>query len=151
MDRPRNRAWSLRQAARQPPFAVGATDLTAKLALSLNGAGPVAPQFAMKPGTIRHCVIWAPLVSSLALVPGAALASEEEVVVLPPGSTLFLYTDGLVERRGEAIDEGTARAIEALVAGRHLNPCDLAEELRRKLLGDAPDDDVAFLLYRRAD
>lgn len=40
----------------------------------------------MKPGTIRHCVIWAPLVLSLALVPGAALASEEEVV-LPLGSS----------------------------------------------------------------
>lgn len=88
---------------------------------------------------------------SLPLAVVDELDRPEADVVLPPGSTLFLYTDGLVERRGEAIDEGTARAIEALVAGRHLNPCDLAEELRRKLLGDAPDDDVAFLLYRRAD
>ena len=48
----------------------------------------------------------------------------------------------------EAIDEGMARAVEALVAGRSLPPEDLAQELRWKLLEDAPDDDVAFLLYR---
>jgi serine phosphatase RsbU (regulator of sigma subunit) len=86
---------------------------------------------------------------SLPLAVVEELGRPEADVVLQPGSTLFLYTDGLVERRGEAIDEGMARAVEALVAGRHLPPCDLAEELRRKLLGDAPDDDVAFLLYRR--
>jgi hypothetical protein len=82
----------------------------------------------------------------LAVVPD--LERPEADVVLPPGSTLFLYTDGLVERRGEALDEGMARAVEALAAGRALPPEDLAEKLRQKLLVDAPDDDVAFLLYR---
>jgi serine phosphatase RsbU (regulator of sigma subunit) len=86
--------------------------------------------------------------ASLPLAVVEELDRPEADVVLSPGSTLFLYTDGLVERRGEAIDEGMARAVEALVDGRHLSPCDLAEGLRQKLLGDAPDDDVAFLLYR---
>ncbi len=70
-------------------------------------------------------------------------------MVLPPGSTLLLYTDGLIERRGEALDEGIARAVESLGAGRALPSEDLAQVLRRKLLEDAPDDDVALLLYRR--
>jgi serine phosphatase RsbU (regulator of sigma subunit) len=83
----------------------------------------------------------------LAVVPD--LDRPEADVVLPSGSTLLLCTDGLIERRSEALDEGIARAVEALVAGRSLPVEDLAQVLRRKLLEDAPDDDVAFLLYRR--
>jgi serine phosphatase RsbU (regulator of sigma subunit) len=85
---------------------------------------------------------------SLPLAVVAELDRPEADVVLPSGSTLLLYTDGLVERRGEPLDDGMARAAESLVAARALPPADLAEVLRRELLGDAPDDDVAFLLYR---
>jgi serine phosphatase RsbU (regulator of sigma subunit) len=83
----------------------------------------------------------------LAVVPG--LERSEAEVALPAGSTLLLYTDGLVERRDEALDEGIARTIEILVRGRHLDAADLSGLLTERLLGDAPDDDVAFLLYRR--
>jgi serine phosphatase RsbU (regulator of sigma subunit) len=72
----------------------------------------------------------------------------EAEVALPPGSTLLLYTDGLVERRNEALDEGMARAVKALVEGRHLATGALSDVLTDQLLADAPDDDVAFLLYR---
>ena len=47
-------------------------------------------------------------------LPGAGdrrgLRSDEIVVDFPPGATLALYTDGLVERRGEGIEKGTAPA-----------------------------------------
>ncbi len=85
----------------------------------------------------------------LAVVDG--LHRPEAEVVLPAGSSLLLYTDGLVERRGEDLDEGMARAAAALADGRHLPPVELARLLTDQLLDDAPDDDVAFLVYRRGD
>jgi hypothetical protein len=76
------------------------------------------------------------------------LVRPEHDVVLAPGSTLLLYTDGLVERRDEDLDDGMGRAAAAVVDGRALLPTALAEVLTDQLLSDAPDDDVAFLLYR---
>ena len=89
--------------------------------------------------------------SSLPLAVVDDLERPEADVVLPFGSTLLLYTDGLVERRDEALDEGMARATEVLTGGRHLPPGELADLLTKRLLEDAPDDDVAFLLYRCGD
>jgi serine phosphatase RsbU (regulator of sigma subunit) len=85
---------------------------------------------------------------SLPLAVVDELERPEAEVVLPAGSTLLLYTDGLVERRHEALDEGIARAAAALSAGRGLAPAELADRLTAQLLERAPDDDVAFLLYR---
>jgi serine phosphatase RsbU (regulator of sigma subunit)/DNA-binding response OmpR family regulator/anti-sigma regulatory factor (Ser/Thr protein kinase) len=69
---------------------------------------------------------------------------------LPAGSTVLLYTDGLVERRGEPIDAGLARLRESLREA----PEDL-ERLCSHLLARAPSaavtlDDVALLAVRRA-
>jgi serine phosphatase RsbU (regulator of sigma subunit) len=79
------------------------------------------------------------------------LVRPEVDVALSPGSTLLLYTDGLIERRHEVLDEGMARAAQVLAEGRHLAPADLAELLTEKLLDDTTDDDVAFLVYRCRD
>jgi serine phosphatase RsbU (regulator of sigma subunit) len=76
------------------------------------------------------------------------LDRPEVDVLLQPGSTLLLYTDGLVERRDEDLDVGMARAAAALAEGRHLAPDQLVGMLTDQLLDDAPDDDVALLLYR---
>ena len=38
----------------------------------------------------------------------------DSTVVLPPGATLVLYTDGLIERRGETIDDGFDRLVTRL-------------------------------------
>ena len=83
----------------------------------------------------------------LAVVPGSARGEAE--LVMRSGATLLLYTDGLVERRREVLDEGVARAVAALAAACHLPPDEVADALRDALLDGARDDDVAFLVYRR--
>jgi serine phosphatase RsbU (regulator of sigma subunit) len=72
----------------------------------------------------------------------------EDTVVLERGSGLLLYTDGLVERRGEAIDAALDRLVAA-VAERAATPPDaLVESLAATLLADDPgDDDVCELLF----
>jgi GAF domain-containing protein len=59
---------------------------------------------------------------------------------LDPGSTLFLYTDGLVERRGSDLDEGTDRLVRLLAANRGLPPSQLVDLAVDTLAPDSPDD-----------
>ncbi|MFG2333681.1 SpoIIE family protein phosphatase [Streptomyces sp. NPDC048604] len=67
---------------------------------------------------------------------------------LPPGSTAVLYTDGLVERRREDIDEGVA-ALERALAGATGAPQVVCDRLLRSLGVTAEhDDDVAVLVMQ---
>jgi hypothetical protein len=75
---------------------------------------------------------------------------QEYAAELPPGSTLALYTDGLVERRTEGIDAGVGRLAQALESLSGVAAHDLeaaAEGLLKPLLHDCErDDDVCLLL-----
>ena len=65
---------------------------------------------------------------------------------LDPGSTLVLYTDGLVERRGEPLDHGLGRLMDAVANGPE-DADALCDHLSRELLGsDERPDDVAILV-----
>ena len=44
----------------------------------------------------------------------SGIAYAESMVAMTPGDTLVLFTDGLVERRGEPIDRGLAALSEVL-------------------------------------
>ncbi|MGW2087006.1 ATP-binding SpoIIE family protein phosphatase [Streptomyces sp. NPDC001880] len=69
-------------------------------------------------------------------------------IPLPPGSTAVLYTDGLVERRSEDIDEGVA-ALERALSGAKGSPQVVCDRLIRSLGVTAEhDDDVAVLVVQ---
>jgi anti-sigma regulatory factor (Ser/Thr protein kinase) len=73
---------------------------------------------------------------------------RESTAILPPGSSLLLYTDGLVERRDEPLDQRLEKlAAAAGAAGSDLNA--LCERVLSGVLGDDdPGDDVALLAVR---
>jgi serine phosphatase RsbU (regulator of sigma subunit) len=72
----------------------------------------------------------------------------EHVFSIPPGSTLVLYTDGLVESRRRSIDTGLERLAE--VARRSTGDVErLADEIV-EALPEQRQDDIALLALRRA-
>lgn len=70
---------------------------------------------------------------------------------LVAGSTLLIYTDGLVERRDVAIDDQIARVAE-MVADNPRRLVDAVADtvLRRLRPAEGYDDDVAIVVYRHA-
>jgi serine phosphatase RsbU (regulator of sigma subunit) len=72
----------------------------------------------------------------------------EPVVPVEPGTTLFLYTDGLVERRHQIIDEGITRLV-GLLSEHASKPLDeLCDAVLEGMLPDTPRDDVALVAVR---
>jgi anti-sigma regulatory factor (Ser/Thr protein kinase) len=73
---------------------------------------------------------------------------REATAVLPPGSSLLLYTDGLVERRDQPLDKRLERLAEvAGTAGEGLDA--LCDRVLEAVLGEGdPGDDVALLAVR---
>ena len=69
-------------------------------------------------------------------------------VTLDRGATVLLYTDGLVERRGQSLDEGLGRLREALGELAALPLAELCDALMRRLLPPTRDDDVAMVAVR---
>ena len=73
----------------------------------------------------------------------------EAHVTMPARATLLLYTDGLVERRRIALQDGISRAAGLVQDGRAARLDDLANQI----MSDLPpsggyQDDVVLLLYR---
>jgi PAS domain S-box-containing protein len=82
----------------------------------------------------------------LGIEPGTPRTESE--VALGRGTTVLFYTDGLVERRGQSLDEGLARlrATLAELAGHGLD--ELCDDLVARMVPARPEDDVALAAVR---
>jgi serine phosphatase RsbU (regulator of sigma subunit) len=80
---------------------------------------------------------------------GAGVRHAPTKLSLPLGGALVLYTDGLVERRGEDLDVGLAR-LRATVTADH--PQAICRTVMHEMIGSrSPEDDVAMVALRRTD
>jgi serine phosphatase RsbU (regulator of sigma subunit) len=79
---------------------------------------------------------------------GIAPSSDPAVegcATLGQGDQLLLYTDGLVERRSESLDDGLARLVEQLAAARAGAPQETVDRLVEALAIGQDADDVCVL------
>lgn len=76
---------------------------------------------------------------------------ESLTVTVAPGTTVLLYTDGLVERRREVIDVGLERLRTAATGRDHESLDALVAGLARELAPSPTDDDTAILAVRWRD
>lgn len=72
----------------------------------------------------------------------------DATALLPPGSTLVLYTDGLVEELGHTLDEGLMRLRRHAAALAHRPLASFTDQLLRRVRPAGNDDDVALLALR---
>lgn len=108
----------------------------------LSSAGHPSPVLAPPDTDARLVEVHADL--PLGSVPDSTRTTT--VVDVPLGGVLVLYTDGLVERIGEPIDEGMER-LQGCMAADH--PEIVCRSVMRQMIGSAsPRDDVALLTMR---
>ncbi|MGO4599121.1 SpoIIE family protein phosphatase [Terrabacter sp. 2RAF25] len=142
---------ALDRVARHSPDATASTAVKVVIdpALDLaiySSAGHLPPLILRVDGTIH----------TMNQALGPPLAVTQKVMSRPlgtamlrAGDTLVLYTDGLVERRGEPLDLGIGRLSDALVRLRDLDVDSLAD----RLLSELPPrsslrDDIALIVLR---
>jgi serine/threonine-protein kinase RsbW len=88
--------------------------------------------------------------SRLLGAPPAPAPAPEWAGVLPPGATLVLFTDGLVESRSADLDEGLARLLAAAERSGTADPDELCDRLLAELTGTHRADDIALLALTRS-
>jgi serine phosphatase RsbU (regulator of sigma subunit)/anti-sigma regulatory factor (Ser/Thr protein kinase) len=87
-----------------------------------------------------------PLYGGMALGTSEVARYECHAHRLPTGTAVVLYTDGLVESRGEAIDEGLERLRVAAAGDRSLDA--LCSRIVEQLVPEQRSDDVAVIAAR---
>ncbi|MBC7268958.1 MAG: SpoIIE family protein phosphatase [Streptomyces sp.] len=82
------------------------------------------------------------------LCSGALLPRPDATALLPPGATLLLYTDGLIEVPGESIEEGLERLRRNAASLAHRPLESFTDDLVARTRPTDNEDDVAVLALR---
>jgi serine phosphatase RsbU (regulator of sigma subunit)/PAS domain-containing protein/anti-sigma regulatory factor (Ser/Thr protein kinase) len=106
-------------------------------------AGHLGPAVVHSDGTVD----FPQLTVSPPLGLSASFPFESTELVLPEGSRLVLYTDGLVEDRDRDLDTGLEILRDALT-GTGRNPEDTCSAVMEALVPARPSDDIALLVAR---
>ncbi len=104
-------------------------------AMSYANAGHPAPLLLLPDGSVR----WLATAVSPPLGVPMAGGHPGQVVRLPPGATVVLYSDGLIERRRVPLDIGFAR----LAASAAAHAASDVDHLADAILADLDDDGIA--------
>ncbi|HSP38642.1 MAG TPA: SpoIIE family protein phosphatase [Frankiaceae bacterium] len=119
------------------------SDGRAAVPLRWSNAGHLPPLLRYADGSVE--VLWTEPDLLLGLLPDADRQNGR--ADLPDGATFLLYTDGLVERRGEDLDVGISRLADALTELGTLPLEQLCNALVDRLC-PIGDDDIALLAVR---
>ncbi|GAB7190115.1 hypothetical protein NUM3379_08210 [Kineococcus sp. NUM-3379] len=113
--------------------------------LRWSNAGHPPPMLLTPDGTVTALAGLGPDLL-LGIVPEHPRA--DSAIAVDRGSTVLMYTDGLVERRDQGLDEGLARLrqVVADLAGEDLDG--LVDGILTRMLPERPEDDVALVAVR---
>ena len=104
------------------------------------------PPLAVRPdGSVAVLADWK---ADLLLGVDPTTTRAESVVTLDRGTTVLLYTDGLIERRDADLDTGLARLQLHLTELADLPLQQLCDALIERLVDGRPEDDVALVAVR---
>jgi PAS domain S-box-containing protein len=112
--------------------------------VSWTNAGHPPPLLITRDGLTRYLTDG----HGILLGTGAREARPDATAALPPGSTLLLYTDGLIEAPGHSLDEGLNRLRQHAAALAHRPLPSFTDQLLSRVRPTDNDDDVALLALR---
>ena len=116
-------------------------DTGRRVSLTWSNAGHLPPVVVRLDGTVDI------LRTEPDMLLGVSAAGErvDHETVLEAGATLLLFTDGLVERRGEDIDEGLARLASVVRELSTLDADAVCDAVLERMVVSEAEDDIAFV------
>jgi PAS domain S-box-containing protein len=116
--------------------------------LRWSNAGHPPPMAINPDGTVLVLSALAGIDSDLLLGFDPETPRTESEVTLERDATVLLYTDGLVERRGQSLDEGLAKLRDLLAELHACSLDDLCDTVLARMLPAEPEDDAALVAVR---